>query len=885
MTSRSHPPRWLRAIIRACLPFEDRNVLLDELEALYVERAAAGQWRADLWYLRQAIGFALRLSADVVARAYALAASLSMEVRVAARTFRRRRAYAWAFVMTLGIGTGVVTTTYSVANWVMLRPVPGVRDPAPLVTMQLDMPTTPEFVSWEVSQPDYETVRDRLAGLGQVAGMARLDIDVRAGTGAPMRVAGELVTPNYFDVLGTRLLAGRAYGTREDAPASVVISTALASRIVDEPARAVGARIDINGAPHTVIGVAETGFRGAELPGRADLWLPVTALSVVDPSAEADAASRRGSTIWRRLIIRRTTNVTLGAVEAAANAALKATRTEFKEHSYNAATMRFHAFEGVGLDPGVRKSVRTTLRIIAATAMLLLLLAIANVSNLALANEATRGTLVGIQRALGATRGRIGIGRVIEGSLLGIVACVVSIALAAICRVVLETTRLTERGAALAGLQFDARVGVFTLGVALFAAAIAATVGATLTRKTDVTDLLRRGSTVGRASHRVRATLVGLQVALSLILLVVAGLLGKTVRNLRQIDLGFNPNGLATFAIDPRLHGLAGRQLQALLTEIETDLRNRGNTGAGFVAPHPLGSNYYTGALYAGPDSGTRAVIGAGYYVTPGFLDAVGARVIAGTREWRADSGTAVITRSMVDSLFPNVDPRNLVGRTFPTRLRGRGLVVIAAVIEDLRLSDVTRPPVPTIFKPLAAGARDLSVRGFARGNPASTNAESIHSAIAQRAPDIPVFDLRSARSLVDQQFAERTSMALAARMLALFGVVLAAVGLYGVLSTIVVARQRELAIRMALGATPADVRARVLRGGFVPVTGGIVAGTVGAIIAARGIGAQLYGLGGFDAMTYASIVALIVVVALAACLLPARRAVRVAPNEALKIE
>ena len=288
------PPRWLRAIIRVCLPFEDRRVLLDELDVLYADRAAVSSWRADLWYLRQTIGFALRLSGDIASRAYTLAGSLSMELRVAARTFRRRRAYAWAFVVTLGIGTGVVTTTYSVANWVLLRPVPGVRDPAPLMTMQLDMPTTPEYVSWDVSQPDYETVRDRLATLGAVAAMTPIDVDVRAGNGDPLRIAGELVTPNYFAVLRTRLLAGRGYGTSEDIRGSVVISTALASRIVDEPARAVGERITINGALHTVIGVAESGFRGAELPGRSDVWLPVAGLPLVDPGADEKSVSQRG---------------------------------------------------------------------------------------------------------------------------------------------------------------------------------------------------------------------------------------------------------------------------------------------------------------------------------------------------------------------------------------------------------------------------------------------------------------------------------------------------------------------------------------------------------------------------------------------------------------
>jgi hypothetical protein len=363
-------------------------------------------------------------------------------------------------------------------------------------------------------------------------------------------------------------------------------------------------------------------------------------------------------------------------------------------------------------------------------------------------------------------------------------------------------------------------------------------------------------------------------------------MLGRTVQNLRRIDLGFVPDRLTTFAIDPRLHGLKGIALQAMLGDIESDLGTRAGGTAGFIGPSPLSDSYFTGSLYAGPDSTDRFVIGAGYYVTPGFLSAIGARVIAGNRAWRADSGTAVITRSMADSLFPSLDPRVLVGRTVMRRPKGANPVTIAAVIEDLRLASIKRPPVPTMFRPLSEGSPDLSVRGFVRGNRSeSAVTAAIRLAVGARAADVPVFDVVSARALVDQQFAERTSMSLAARTLAVFGVLLAAAGLYGVLSTIVVARQRELAIRIALGASAMQVHSRVFRAGLAPVLAGLVVGSFGCILATRVIRAQLYGLDGFDAMSYAAGVALLLLVAVAACLIPARRAARVSPDEALRAE
>lgn len=809
-----------------------------------------------------------------------VASSIPLEARLAMRALVRRPVYATSFVLTLAIGTAVAATTYGVAHWIALRPLPGVRGGEHLKTLRVGAAGQAEFVSWNISEPDFETLRDRLSSLAQIAATTAVEVDLRVGDALPSRIAGELVSANYFDVLHTRLVAGRTFAQATiDADHAVIVSASLAAHLADNAPWGVGRTVSINGQRLNVIGVVERGFAGVERTNPSDIWLPVSALPMIDPGTLPGASNDRMLPVWRLLVARAEPGVTSATLAAAGKAVIAAIHKEFPGNSFLGSLKEFQAFDGVGLDPAVRKTVRTTLWLIGGAALLVLILATANITNLALANESVRTTMTEIQCALGASRSRLVANRAIEGAMLGLVAGSTAIAVAALCGKTLENTKLSQYGAALAGLTLDGQVVIVALAVAMVGAMVGAS-GALLMRSSTSADLSRRTSSPGRDLHRTRATLVAVQVALSLTLLVAAGLLGTTVANLRRINPGFDADHLLTFAIDPKLHGLIKAPLQSMLVSLESDIRRRGSP-TGFIGPSPLRSSYFSTELHAGSDSAARSVRGAAYFVTPGFLETIGARVLAGTKSWRADSGTAVIDRAMADSLAPRIDPRELVGRSFPRRARGANPVTIAAVVENMQLSDITHAPAPTIFRPISEAPRDLTMRGFVRGG----RAEDVRAAVSAGAADLPIYDIRTARAMIDLQFADRLSMAWAARTMAWFGVALAMSGLYGVLSTLVAARQREIAIRIALGATASHVRARVLRAGIVPVAVGVLAGTLGAAFAARLVKAHLYGISEFDPANYTRNVVMLLAVALAACLIPARRALRISPDEALRVD
>jgi putative ABC transport system permease protein len=299
----------------------------------------------------------------------------------------------------------------------------------------------------------------------------------------------------------------------------------------------------------------------------------------------------------------------------------------------------------------------------------------------------------------------------------------------------------------------------------------------------------------------------------------------------------------------------------------------------------PFKSNYMTATLHRVDDvEGKERVIGAGYYVTPGLLRAMGAKFLAGDSAWRGDSGTVVITREMLTELLPGTTPEVSIGQSVRG---GRDAVYrIAGVVADMKLSDLTEAAPPTVFRPLRDGFVGQPFTMVVRTTAASESpAQTIGSAMSVAAPDVPPYDVRSVRDAVDQQFAERRVMAIVASMLGVLGVVLATVGLYGVLANVVSSEQRAIAIRAALGATPAEILTRVLVRGFVPVVVGAAAGVVGAAAMNRLLASQLFGLSALDPGAFGWAIGTMSTLALVACLPPAYRATRVSIVQMLRAE
>lgn len=887
----SMPPRLLRRLISLSLGDDAGTSLLHDLDGLYAGRAESqGRAFANAWYARQTFGFLSRVGSSRIADAIGGSDSLLTDAGYALRSFRHRPAFSIAFILTLAVGTGVVGTVYSAARWVLLRPVPGVSGANELMTLRLSMTGAPPFVAFEVSNPDLVVLRGRLPVNGALAGASPVEVDLRPATGEPRRVAGEVVSANYFSVLRAQMTAGRAFLPADDSPLagapSVVLSTDLARSLNAEPAeRLVGTDVRMNGSPVRVVGIAGPGFHGSELPGQAQFWVPLSATMVVDPSVSPKSAARRDFGSWRRMIARTETAIAPSVLESRANAVIAQTRTEQRLHSYQPLAMAYRATPGIGLDPGVKASVTRTLTLLTSAALLLLTLAIANLMNLGLVQSTLRQSTTAIRFALGASRMRVARSLIVETILLGGTGAGVALLLAWAWTWWFQGTRLNERGAALEGMHVDAPVIIVTFAAALLASLIAFLAPARMIRLPSLGRLMGRSTDAGPTAHRIRSALAAVQVALSVVLLVTAMLMGRTVANLRNLGLGFEPDRLLTYSLDPHLHGYESASLDRLARNLEAQLgQDASVAGAGFISPTPLSSSYVTASLYPSDAESAKPVVVAGYYVSPGFLSALGARVIAGDPHWRADSGSAVISRAMLEQLLPGTAPEAVIGRLFPTRGR-RNPVRIAAVIDDIRLSAITGKPTPILLRPLSERLAGLSMMGVARSARPARMAPLVARTLKAHAPDLPVFNVKTAREVVDIQFAERDAMARAASTLGVIGLLLAAIGLYGVLSNVVAARRREIGIRAALGASPRRIVMTIARNGLTPVAFGAVAGVTIAAGLSKLLNAQLYELSRFDPFSYAMSVGALLTCAVIACLIPAYRATRVSPVDVLRAD
>lgn len=830
----------------------------------------------------------VRMAARCIPDSESLASAVS-DVRIASRALRRAPAFAFAFMLTLGLATGVVATVYGAAHWMLLRPVPGVSAADQLITMRLGMRgQRASHSSWAISQPDLATLQERMTAVSDLAAMTPAYVDVQERGAAARRVAAEIVTPNYFRVLGARVLAGRGFGDGDAAgePDAIVLSYKLASTLYTDPESGIGAGIRINGALLRVVGVMEPEFRGAELPGSPLLWLPPSTISLVDRSAGPDARADRMFGMWQRMIGRQATGSNPQLVEAEANGVMAAVRQEFSRHSYASALLSFQVYPGTGLDPAVRISTRHTLALLVGAAALLLCLAAANLTNLALVHTLRRSGAMGVRIALGAARGRIVQGLLVEGILLG--ACGAGIAALLVmggCRW-LASVQLSEYGASLRGIRVDAHVFGFVMTLSIVVTLVSFLWPAVTRQRNAIAHLMGRAVT-SRDAHRLRSVLVTLQVALSVVLVVAAMLLGHTVVNLSRVDLGFSPSHLLTVRAAPRSHGYDARKIDILGRALEDRLHGMPDLeGVGAVSPAPLRSAYSIGWLQRHPGDTERHedVTGANYFVTPGFLHALGVRFLAGDPNWRADSGTVVITAAMLRELLPGTAPASAIGHVVygprDTPLR------IAAVTADVRLSDLTREPLPTSFRPLRESPLDEPIVIYLRSAASSSaGLATVTRAMAGIAPDIPLYDARSAREDVDLQFAAQRVMADVATALGLLGITLAAVGLYGVLASIVAAEQKEFAIRAALGAGTGVIARSVLGRGLAPVVVGAAAGVAGAGLASRLFSSLLFGVATLDSISYGWGVAAVAGVSLLASLPPAWRAARVPIVRLLRAE
>ena len=800
--------------------------------------------------------------------------AIAQDLRHGARLLLRAPAFTAIAIATLAIGIGANTAIFSVVEGVLLRPPP-VAAPDEVVTIWGFHPSIgretaslPDFLDWR---------RDARAFAGMAA-LANTQFNL-TGAGEPQVVRGALVTADYFRVLGTDIPVGRGFTSaeeREGSPRVAVLGHGFWQREFGGSPDVVGRRITLGGVPYTIVGA---GARGVPLPEEVEVWAPLA----ID------------TTLGRRNDFLQVIGRLAPGVPPARAQEELATIARRLEQAYPNSNAGW-TVQLVGLRERMVGEIRPTLLVFMGAVGLVLLIACANVANLMLARFASREREVTIRAALGASRRHLIRQLLAESVLLALAGGAAGVLLALWGVQALRTLepgtipRLDEVAVNLPALGFALLVSAAT-GL-LFGLVPAAR----LLRHRRLAGLAEGGRTLAgpRGAGRTRAALVLAEVALACVLLVGAGLLLRSFVRLQRTDAGFSPERILTARVTLPRSSYQEPERQAVFAEglLERLGALPGVQSAALASEAPLsdGASYWAFALEGveppPPEAVQDAVVfraSAGYFETFG-IPLVKGRLIAPSD--RADAPpVAVVSEAMARRYWPAANP---VGRriTFgnPADTASTWLTVIG-VVGDVRQEGPTVPAYPQIYVPLAqVGARSMLMALRTGGEPLAL-VPSVKAAVSALDAGLALSRVATMEQRVAGALARPRVNALVLAGFAATALLLAAVGLYGVIAYGVVQRSRELGIRLALGAKGDDVVRLVLQGAVLPVVGGVLLGLAGALAAGRLHGSLLYGVPSTDPLTFAVVTGFLLSVALLASWVPARRAARADPMTALRNE
>jgi putative ABC transport system permease protein len=802
----------------------------------------------------------------------AVMSGIGSDVAYAVRGLRAHPGYAAAAVLTLALGIGANAAVFSLANWLLLRPIPGVQDPGALVTLTY---TFGDAGTFAVSVPLLQSLESGAPALSGLTGYQQMPMNITpVGGGSPRRLVAEVVGGNYFAVLREVMARGRPFTAAEGRelggdPAVVISDRYWRNDLGGDPG-VVGRSLLVNGERFTIAGVATRGFHGASRTSAADIWVPIS--------------QHRG--FLRTLVGRMRAGATAAVVSSQADAVQAALRTANPTDT-RLQRLRFLVRPGLDTDSWARARLTSSLSLLMGIATLLLVLTCANVANLVLGRSIGRRTEIATRLALGASRARVARLLLAESAVLACLASGVALAVAWMAARALEGTVVLQGLPPLERAEMDWRVVAFALLASAVVAVGAGVVPAFSSSRVDLQGALRehgRSRTVARA--RLRRVLTVAQVAVSLTLVAGALLLVRSMAMRHAIDPGFDPSRVLVFSVEPRLPDYD----DARRTTFYRDLMDRvrevpGVRFAGLSLAQPYGpiANDIDYWAENRPDQKVDAEYNV---VSSGFFEALGLRFVSG-HDFAPDEGLThadvegpvIINESAARKLFGDAPA---AGRRIVLADPEHAVRVVVGVVSDMRQRRFMQPPEPMFFAPFN-GASDWATIVVGLGERPAAVVPRLRQAVAAVEPRLPIFGVTTLGDAIDMQLADDI---LVTRLTTVFGVLatlLAAVGLYGVLARGVAERRREFSIRAALGAGPAAM-ARLVSGDALRVTAmGVVCGLAAITWLTRFLRTYLYGVDRLYPFALAGAVLLLTVVALAATLVPARRAATVDPAAELK--
>lgn len=892
------------------------DVLGDLAESWRRIAAVRGASRARLWYWRQALAWRIRVrslhrvTTPVSPRPKAaLMHAILEDLRHSLRSLRRAPAFSLTCVAVLALGLGASTTIFSLVNWVLLRPVPGVAEPDGLVTVRLEDETGAVFFK---PHPLVDALRDRVEAFSSLAAYFGTDAHFAvSGRVAARPVKLEVVTANYFDVLGMSMAAGRGFTGEEAAgggdPFVAVISWRLWRDALGLDPGALGRDIVINGRPLRLVGVASRGFLGAELPGSTDVWAPVAAHQVVRPEYEDDFLGSWRAGVWFTLMGRLRAG---DRIETAA-AQLAAAEASLAEQMPLLRRFDLVATPGVGMMRGELRRLEQFAMVLGAAMGFLLLITCSNFGNLLLAYGRRRRREFAVRAAVGAGRARLVRQQLCVSTLLALAGGALGLAAAAWAVGLfgggsnsgLEGWRAHSRiltFVEIGEVRLDARVALFSLAAALLTGTLFGVLPALAVTR-ERADLMAPARGAEAGVRRLREALMVLQLAVSFALVAGSALMAQTIGNLRAVDLGLRPDSVFVFELQPGIQGYEGEALSGFfprLLERLSGLPGVDSVSSSVVQPF---GRWRSGA-YLLPEGVTEseAAVAAGFNsVSPGFFSTLGVRVLAGrtfdsSDEQEGAPPVAVVSRRLAERLYPD---GSALGRVVSFRWEPDKARTIVGIIDDIRLGEVGDEVELWFFAPIqrqhavegpAVFGTDQSVRGAVQvrsQRAAGDLIPDLRATVAEVDPTLPLLEVGTLRGMIEQHFAQPALLSRISLLLAALALLLAGTGLYGVLSAMVSERRHELGVRTALGATGTQVVRLVLRGGLGTALLGSLLGMLLALGLGRLLASLLFHVPSADPLSMLGAAAVLLGVTLVASALPARRAGRLDPVEVLRQE
>jgi macrolide transport system ATP-binding/permease protein len=811
---------------------------------------------------------------------------LIKDIKHSIRGLWKRPGFAAIAVLTLALGIGANTAIFSVVNALLLRPPSGVEKPEQLV-----------LATWDnsglgPSYPDYIDYRDRNSVLAGLATYSPTKFHL-SFTGEAERLSGSLVSGNYFSLLGVKAVKGRILLPNDDTAAGAnpvaVVSDALWRRRFNAEPNIVGQTIRLNGYPFTIVGVAAPEFVGVETGRSNELWIPVSMAGQVDKTL-TDANSSRTARGWLRAFGRVKPNISDEQAQSEI-AAIALTLAAIYPDTNKGVNLTL--VPNLGLGPGQRKEALNFTSLLAAVAGLVLLIACANVANLLLARGQSRQKEIGIRLALGATRLRVIRQLLVESLLIALLGGLLGLFLAFWLSEPLRYFVAFGKGDYQAlHLGLDKSVFAFTLLIAIVTGLIFGLIPALQATNTDLTPVLKNAARSGHGKLRIKLNelLVIGQIAISLVVLIAAGLFVRTLQKTQAVNPGFNAERVLTTSIDVGKQGYSEAQARQFYRQVVERIEALpGVRSVSMSYSVPLTDGTWNTRVRAANQSSDVAPLPVDYnIVTPRYFATMEIPFISGRDFSLADEaqapGVVILNETLARRLFPNENP---VGVRLTRFISGepKFSLEVVGIVKDSKYQQLTEDPQPQMYLPSFQQYRPmmtLQVRG--ENNPHDLLA-AVRREVQSLNGNLPTFNTRLLSDQLQASLSPQRSSVVLIGTFGLLALALASIGLYGVMAYTVSQHTREIGIRMALGAQSGAVLRLVVSRGMKLALIGVTIGLLAAFALTRLMRSYLFGVAPTDLLTYTTVAVVLLMIALIASYVPARRAMKVDPLVALRYE